>query len=35
MLGRGGRMSRAIAGIGQGNLAVEGVPFRLSLENSG
>ena len=35
MLGRGGRMTRAIAAIGQGDMAAEGVPFRLSLENSG
>jgi len=28
-------MSEAIAGIGQGDLAIEGVPFRLSLEHGG
>ncbi len=32
MLGRGGRMVEAIDSIGRGELAYEGVPFRLDLE---
>jgi predicted protein tyrosine phosphatase len=35
LLDRRGRMVAAIAAIGQGELAAEGVPFRLSLEGSG
>jgi predicted protein tyrosine phosphatase len=35
MLGRRGRMRDAIAGIGQGEFAMEGVPFRLALEHGG
>jgi predicted protein tyrosine phosphatase len=32
MLGRGGRMVEAIASIGRGEIAYEGVPFRLDLD---
>jgi predicted protein tyrosine phosphatase len=35
LLGRGGRMTSAIAAIGQGTFAAEGVPFRLALEHGG
>ena len=33
LLGRDGRMVEAIAGIGRGELAFQGVPFRLSIED--
>jgi predicted protein tyrosine phosphatase len=32
MLGRGGRMVAAVDSIGRGEMAYEGVPFRLDLE---
>jgi len=35
LLRRDGRMSRAVAAIGQGAFAMEGVPFRLPLEHDG
>lgn len=35
LLARGGRMSAAIAAIGTGEFAMEGVPFRLAIEHDG